>query len=270
MGWPIQKGFMALNLIIPDIHEKLDKLQIILNTYGPKVDAMTLTGDWFDKWGKFEAPSVIRACAIINNLVDGRYEVEEGKVIPATLLVGNHDCHYLFSNDGFVCSGFDVRRREIITELISHDPIRKFKLHHRIGAYLLSHAGYNYGNIHLANPDYDKLAIDEALAGKFPNIFAPGKARGGDAKIGGPTWQDWNYEFEHINTVPQIVGHTNGSRVRLKHDDHCKAKLDVGSTFIDTEAIEECDCWPSYCIDTGLKHVAIIDDETNAVEIIEV
>lgn len=247
------------HLIIPDIHERLDRLAVILRTFGPRVDAVTFLGDWPDTFKKFDEGRIIRTIATMVNLVDNGYEVDGVKTIPCTSIIGNHCAHYLFRHNGFVCSGYDPRKKDIYRDLVSDDFTRKLKLHQRIGPYLLSHAGYGYHNIHLANDAYASMIIERAINGECPSIFGAGKARGGYELTGGPTWLDWLWEFEAIAGIPQIVGHTHGTAVRFKHAIGCPAITKVG----------ECNCKPSICLDTGLNDVAIIN-ETNEVEICEV
>jgi hypothetical protein len=235
------------HLLIPDVHERMDKLDAILETHLDNADRVVFMGDWFDSFQKFDAARIVKVCRFINESVD---------TLISTWLLGNHDCHYFFRHAGFVCSGYDPRKKAFIEELIQPDTIRKFKLHTRIGPWLISHAGYHHTNVHMADDLTATASIDRAIRGEFPRIFSAGRARGGDAEFGGPTWLDFNYEFEHIDGIPQIVGHTNGAEVRFKD-----------STGKPGETITHLD--RSWCIDTALKHCAIIDDETNAIEIIE-
>ena len=73
-------------------------------------------------------------------------------------------------------------------------------------------------------------------------MWAAGRASGGWAEFGGPTWLRW-LEMEEMD-FKQIVGHTAGSSVRN-------------------------DGW-NLCIDTNLRHVLWIDDTNNKVAIEEV
>ena len=65
-------------------------------------------------------------------------------------------------------------------------------------------------------------------------LLRAGWVRGGDQAKGGCTWLDWDEEFEDIPGVPQIVGHTIGKEPRWKG--------------------------ASLCLDTQLRHYAVIED----------
>lgn len=238
---------------IPDVHERLSQLASAMLLIGnrPEINRATFHGDWFDSFGKFDRDRLIMVCRFINGNIDG---LDLGdRIIPADWLLGNHDVHYFFDHSGYVCSGYDRRKKEIINELISADTIRKFKIHTRVDGYLLSHAGYTHSNVHLANPETDAAMINLALRGEYLAIFGPGRARGGNHDMGGPTWLDFTWEFEHIDGVPQIVGHTHGNEVRFKDPSGPSG-----------ETINE----RSWCIDTALRHLAIIDEGN--VEIVEI
>ena len=89
--------------------------------------------------------------------------------------------------------------------------------------------------------DQANEAIERAFAGKFHPLWAAGYSRGGIEPIGGPTWLSW-HEMSKLN-FPQIVGHTEGNKVRHENG--------------------------NICLDTRLNHIAFVD-ENNNVEIVEV
>lgn len=212
--------------VIPDIHERLGLLdQVLENTEGhPRV----FLGDWFDTFDKFDERRVERVCE----------QILEAIARGDRLLIGNHDAHYFFGHDGFLCSGFDPRKREIVQSLISKDTICQFLVSVKVGGYVLSHAGwhqliwdvYQESGGFAADPAY----IEAALDGYMPEIFQAGRARSGPMLVGGPTWLDWNREFQDIPNMKQLVGHTHGAEPRTLHS---------GST----------------CIDCGLRYYALID-----------
>lgn len=236
-------------MIIPDVHERMDRLAEALRDRLALADRVVFLGDWFDAFGDLRLDRVEMACQFINGNIDGLElgDAREGtqKVVPATFLLGNHDCHYFFEAPYFKCSGYNPHKQEMIWETLSFSTVvPKFKIFTRVGPYLLSHAGFAEATLQYARPEVEKEALILARAGGFDPIFGAGRARGGHQKIGGPTWLDWNYEFEHIDGVPQIVGHTHGSAVRTKGE---------GSEY------------RSWCLDTGLQYVAWVDETTGAV-----
>jgi len=143
--------------------------------------------------------------------------------------------------------------------------VNKFKLAYKIGKYTLSHAGFNFAfrNVNVDKyglgyfPDVwvDELCKDGLEAAKngiWNPILGAGIDRGGDQDIGGVLWQDWK-ELDPIAGINQIVGHTSGKTVRTKWE-YFKS-LDIESD--------------NYCLDTNFHHVAILDSETNELEIKE-
>lgn len=243
-------------LIIPDVHERMDRLAAALRDRLAKADRVVFLGDWFDAFGPLQLDRVEMACKFINGNIDGllledhaRFVDHEttdggGRVIPATFLLGNHDCHYFFDHPNFMCSGYTPAKKEVIEETMSGDAVEQFRIFTRVGPYLVSHAGFTEATMRFATEEVEAEALQAAYDGKFDPIFGAGYARGGRQPIGGPTWLDWNAEFQHIPSQPQIVGHTNGSAVRTKGE---------GSEF------------RSWCIDTALHFVAWVDEDTGVV-----
>jgi hypothetical protein len=219
-------------LIIPDVHERLDRLEAALRF---AVDEIIFLGDFFDTFKPFDASRIVRVCRFINENIDG-YVREDGSKITATFLLGNHELHYFFNNAAYTCSGYRPQTKAIVQELIEPDTIRKFRIFTTAGPYLVSHAGFHTHTLQYINPPKQQDDfIEWALQGKYAKIFGVGRSRGGEMDLGGPLWLDFNWEFEDIPGHPQIVGHTNGNDVRQKG--------------------------ASWCIDTGLKHVGIVSDD---------
>lgn len=229
---------MGKLLIIPDVHEDIEGVKRIFDKFSdvPKL----WLGDFFDSFDSTEK-STQATCKLLNEIL------ERGDL----MCIGNHDVHYMFSNAQLRSSGYSMERREIIHSNVDVDYWRRHALlfHVREG-YYLSHAGFHpswFPNRLNAEERLGYLArkaviaVDEAVNGKYPSLLHAGYARGGPHLVGGPTWMDWS-DFEEIPTMPQIVGHTKRAQVRQKGE--------------------------SYCIDTQLKHVALIED--GKVEIVEV
>ena len=78
-----------------------------------------------------------------------------------------------------------------------------------------------------------------------------GRGRGGNSRVGGVVWLDWDREFKAIEGLNQIVGHTPGDGVRtvMLRDD----------TGLIVSA--------NYNIDTHLNHVILVmEDGTFQIE----
>ena len=239
-------------LLIPDIHERLDRLAAALRGRIEKADRVVFLGDWFDAFGAVDLRRVGQVCGFINGNVGGIELVVtpgatfDARTVPATFLLGNHDCHYFFRHNGFKCSGYNNQKQDVIDANLP-DVIREhFKIYTHVGPYLVSHAGFTEATLQYARPEVEAEALKTALAGGFDPLFGAGYDRGGNQPVGGPTWLDWS-NLQHIPECAQIVGHTNGRDVRVK------GGLGVPHN--------------SYCLDTSLRHCAWVDEITGAVTI---
>ena len=218
-------------VVIPDIHEDWQTAEKIITKYADK--PLIFLGDWFDSFTHSERS----ASCTLDLLKDVARDPN------ATLLWGNHDIHYAWSNvPGIHCSGFNEWTNRHLKDQI---PIDRFGLSVMAEGFVLSHAGWaDLPQLHtqaFLNVIWQD-ALDLLDARTLPPIFYAGWRRGGrrDA-LGGPVWLDWR-DFKPLDGIRQIVGHTPDTRVRWKEG--------------------------NLCLDTGLKHVALI--ENGQVEIVPV
>lgn len=219
-------------LIIPDIHERYGDLLRLADKID-KADEIVCLGDYFDT---FSTTQVHEMCAwLVDRMTDPKF----------TFLLGNHDCHYLFSSPRFVCSGFEAWKRPIVqVALLKWVDAGSFKLSIERQGFTLSHAGWHLDTVKWNTPEQLEAAIEEASGGGCPRVMGCGYARGGDQPTGGVTWLDFNVEFEDIPGMPQIVGHTQGGKP--------KGMVKV--------------CGASTCLDTGGGHVGWLKDGKLKVE----
>lgn len=214
-------------LIVPDVHEDYKTLLRLV----PKMDEadrVILLGDFWDAFHP-EGHQGLIATWVLEKLYDPKY----------TFLWGNHDCHYAFMHPFFRCTGYHKETQRILNSAFTTADWSRFIPFTTAGPFLISHAGFNPATLHLQGKASN--ALDLAFAGEFHDFWMPGRARGGSARYGGPTWLDWNEEFTPIPTVPQIVGHTRGSSVRHKEG--------------------------NWCIDSGLQHVVWIEEASGEMTI---
>lgn len=204
-------------LIIPDVHQKLQKLDKILenNTF----DQLISLGDWFDDF--YDTPVHTQKTA---EYILKLYSVYGDKFV---WLLGNHDVPYLFPAmyDYYACSGNTREKAKVIkdvfkdtTKPLGYDVHLAYSVKvDNCKDIVLSHAGVS--ETHFSKPfvesiDYrsvferceEALKNTELLA-RDP-VLSAGIARGGVEIVGGITWLDWRYEFEPISSISQIVGHT--------------------------------------------------------------
>jgi predicted phosphodiesterase len=227
-------------LVIPDIHNDIDTLEKILDEYKDIRQKVSL-GDWFDSFneGPFQVIKTAHAYR--------RFVRDENN----TVLFGNHDIQYAYPNImGLKCSGFSMEKQDTLQNMITREVWEKVLFHVRIGKWILTHAGIhpNFANAitGLSDPqyliDYEASVRSFLDRGDMHCWVGAGRSRGGPYPFGGVTWLDFR-EFEPVSGVNQLVGHTHSryGEVRQKvHDD--------GTSI-------------NYCIDTGLKHVAVIENQ---------
>ncbi len=170
------------------------------------VDHILFVGDFVDSHDLDDR-------TIYNNFLDilSFKETHGDKV---TLLLGNHDYHYLYF-PFYRCSGF----RESMKDML-HMTFKKnlglFKMAARAGSYIFTHAGLTrYWIDQYIQPDkMEEIvpAINEMINGTYSrdNLAAAGAARGGLEPSGGPIWADYQYELirDPYPGINQVVGHT--------------------------------------------------------------
>ncbi len=217
------------HLIIPDIHENVGQLRKILDQHGSK-GRPVLLGDLFDSL-------VPQSTTLTLKLLDELLQRD------ALICLGNHDAHYLYNSVRLRCSGYSMRRS---LEIHQHAALFKewknrAKLYHEVDGWMLSHAGFHTTVLREATeefslPEASEQALSHADLWRGDHILlAAGHARGGFHPVGGPMWLDWN-DFEPVEGMKQIVGHTTAEYPRWNGQ--------------------------NLCLDTGLRHVGLLDGGT--------
>jgi calcineurin-like phosphoesterase family protein len=217
-------------LIIPDIHQDHLKAEEII----AKVphDSVVFLGDYFDQFHDTPSHAAATAQWLEKRIAEHPEDV---------FLIGNHDVQYLWGICR--CSGYSfLKDQAIISAVKSVKSLRKhLKLYTFVDGWLVSHAGLT--NHYVKGSDdpiqYLKQVADicmEKLEKHFPEshfLLEAGTDRGGWLPYGGITWCDWR-KFEPIPGIKQLVGHTKSYLPRVNGDNHC--------------------------IDTQLKHYAVIEN----------
>lgn len=237
-------------LVIADTHEDFTYFDRAMDKYGAQASRIIHLGDWFDSFQTPKDPTRclecvqrIKACA-----ADPRF----------TRILGNHDAHYRWGGK-FRCSGWTAEKHEAIQNAMTQELWDGFEVWARAGKWVLSHAGIT-SNWLTENTDgyvadtawLDKLS-GEALAlahtGRVAGFFAAGKARGGWGKPG-PLWTDWDWEFQPVRGVCQIVGHTPHSTPKHKGYNYPAEDKNAGIVYSE-----------NWCIDTNQRFVGIIGED---------
>ena len=211
-------------LIIPDVHQKLHKVEKILENNS--FDKLISLGDWFDDF----YDTSIQARKTAEYILDLYCKHGEN----FTWLLGNHDIPYLFPTvyDYYACSGNTREKVKAIQEVFngSSKPLGySVELAYVIKIdgckdIVLSHAGVS--EEHFAKPFSDSVSSESVLERceqAFKNInlllrdpiLGAGPARGGREQVGGITWLDWHSEFQPVASISQIVGHSPVSHPQI-------------------------------------------------------
>jgi len=213
-------------LIIPDVHEQYSEL-LALTPKMESADRVVLLGDFWDTFFPDGKQGLITTW-LLGVLWHDKYDV----------LWGNHDCHYAFDNAQFLCSGYSRDTKALLKKEMPEEAWRRFKISTKVGPFVVSHAGWHPKTLYL-NESVD-IALDKAFKGGFHPLWQAGRAVGGSAEFGGPTWLRW-WELKDVG-FPQIVGHT-----RVKEP--------------------KTDLLGNWNLDTGLRHVAWIDEASGKVTV---
>ena len=194
-------------LILPDIHLQWEKAEKIIKH--ESCDNVVFLGDYFDEYDDNVNENYLAAKWLLSSLNQ-----------PNRIhLFGNHDFSYVFPHRSYKCSGYTLGKDYAINDVLKEKDWRKLKTHTWVDNFLLSHAGVHpffyqkYGNEKLFKTWIDEIckeALDDAFLNKPEHLFfRAGKSRGGIEMYGGIIWCDRS-EFEAVENVNQIFGHTPG------------------------------------------------------------
>jgi hypothetical protein len=208
-------------LVFSDPHQEIDKVLKIIKS--ESADIIVCLGDWFDSFHLNSEHDAEKTCNFLKEWV-----LKENFYT----CIGNHDVPYLYNNPYTLCSGYYKWKDALITKNLgtAFATVRnKFQWYIWIDDFLCSHAGLN--EYYLEKQDVSKIPlskwIDERIVTAEKSLFnnghhwlyMAGAARGGRVNIGGITWQDFNSEFEPIDGLKQLVGHTAHSKIIPHHTD---------------------------------------------------
>ena len=199
-------------IIVADPHNDINKLDKILKK--EDADINIVLGDWYDSF-TYDEPFDYEATT--------RYLRDKFLPNPNNYtLFGNHDLHYLYSNPTVMCSGYEDWKYRTIDEVLGKDrgSVRdKFHWFIVLDDILLTHAGLDSRLLPpqiKTNEDIFKYLDEQSIQASSKLIsqnvhwfYQVGRSRGGMYKAGGIVWCDFDHEFEPIDDLRQIVGHTS-------------------------------------------------------------
>lgn len=202
-------------VIVADPHNHHTKLDTIFKKEDGDINICL--GDWFDSFN-LDDPSDYTATA--------KYLKDVFLPNPKNYtLFGNHDIHYLFDASVTWCSGYEPWKYKVIDKVLGSDrPSVQEKFHWFIVVddILLTHAGLD--NRHLPPVCATNERVFKFLEERSSDanikirtnqrhwFYEAGRSRGGRSAVGGIVWCDFNEEFQPIDELRQIVGHTNQYR----------------------------------------------------------
>ena len=183
-------------LVIGDLHGQLEIAQKALDSIYPVI----FLGDFLDSFTRTVDDQIQTLLLVLN-------AVERGN---ARALMANHEMSYM--RPELRCSGWNPATQVHVSHL-------QYRMDMLLEDYiwcegfLITHAGVSQRLLDALETDLDTYLS----TGDFDQI---GRSRGGRAPCGGLRWCDWR-EFEPVEGVDQIVGHTRGRVIRTKGNNWC-------------------------------------------------
>lgn len=222
-------------LCIGDLHGRLEYATLLLSDKFKEYHKV-FVGDYVDSFteGREKQLRLVRLLLEASDRED------------VTCLIGNHELSYL--KQGMRCSGWGSTTQYGMNHL-RNLIFEKFVTHKWLtDTILVTHAGAN-GLVFDSKDD-----ITEALATDDKRLYNIGYYRGGTNTYGGIYWCDFWAEFEEIEGIIQIVGHTAARPLR--------AEGVVGVVEMDN-------CFNVDCLD-NVPEALIVDTEAESNEVFSI
>ena len=192
------------HLILGDIHGH-DRWKKHIELQNP--NKIVFIGDYFDH-------PEITALDQLNNFQE---IIELKKSRPdVTLLIGNHDTHYLGIGEQY--SGYQFGARPNIEQILKENR-EHLQWCHSIQDYLFTHAGVT--KTWCENHEVDLDNVVDSINGLDVRRFAfAGWDRYGDSVVSGPTWvRPASLRKDKIDGWKQVVGHTRQPFLNIEDPD---------------------------------------------------
>lgn len=198
-------------LSIGDIHARTIWKDIVEKEFD-SVDKVIFIGDYFDTFEKVTYPDQIENMKDILNL---KYENPD----KVTLLIGNHDIHYLNSYTDS-CSGFNPFFKSDINEVLSPEVDKgNIKVVEIVDDYVYTHAGLTKTWCKKNKINLDNLPMINDLLIRHPMAFRfKGFDFYGDDVTQGPLWVRPDSLLKDRINRKQVVGHTYQKGIDIRND----------------------------------------------------
>ena len=192
---------MSKILIVPDVHGRPfwhRAMELV-----DQVDQIVFLGDYLDPY-QYEGISFDEAFEEFNEILEFKKEYPD----LVTLLVGNHDMHYII--DEFMnCSRRNIEMQGQLHNLYNSN-LDLFKLIHTEADWIFSHAGIYKEWMDKYEFTLEDLNLKTFLGSHWPALEDLSFYRGGYNSVGSCVWADLRESLKHdlIPGYKQIVGHT--------------------------------------------------------------
>jgi len=203
---------MARVIAKGDLHGRADwKLPF----YNEEWDEFVFVGDYFDSYELSAAEQLYN----FNEIIRAKIAAEQqGKRV--TLLMGNHDHHYIPGCTGHTTgyqAVFATDIREALTKNIDHIQCARL-----IGDHLFTHAGVThtflklpYIDINHRKPDF-AYRLNELLKVRPMSFMFNGTDPYGDDMCQGPLWVRPRALGSNMIPYHQVVGHTSRNTIEIR------------------------------------------------------
>ena len=192
---------MSKILIVPDVHGRAfwhRALELV-----DQVDQIVFLGDYLDPYSH-EGISFDLALEEFNKILEFKKEYPD----LVTLLVGNHDMHYIIE-DFMDCSRRNMAMLDQLHKLYNSN-LDLFNLIHIEDDWLFSHAGVYKGWMDKYEFTLEDLNLKTFLGSHWPALEDLSMYRGGYNFVGSCGWADIreSVKNELFPGYKQVVGHT--------------------------------------------------------------
>lgn len=192
---------MSKILIVPDVHGRAfwhRAMELV-----DQVDQIVFLGDYLDPYSH-EGISFDLALEEFNKILEFKKEYPD----LITLLVGNHDMHYIIE-DFMDCSRRNTEMLDQLHELYNSN-LDLFNLIHIEDDWLFSHAGVYKGWMDKYEFTLEDLNLKTFLGSHWPALEDLSFYRGGYNSVGSCVWADIreSVKNELFSEYKQVVGHT--------------------------------------------------------------
>jgi hypothetical protein len=192
---------MSKILVVPDVHGRAfwhRAMELV-----DQVDQIVFLGDYLDPYSH-EGISFDLALEEFNKILEFKKEYPD----LITLLVGNHDMHYIIK-DFMDCSRRNTDMLDQLHELYNSN-LDLFNLIHIEDDWLFSHAGVYKGWMDKYEFTLEDLNLKTFLGAHWPALEDLSWYRGGYNSVGSCVWADIRESTKHevFPGYKQVVGHT--------------------------------------------------------------